>query len=187
MMGGEPMSQQRDERGRGFPDGHPLSEQPRWRQDFPTDMTADDVLARREFTKFLVLTSGAFVAGQGWIGLMSLLRDDQPLPERRVAAEADVPARGVVEFHYPTDGAPCLLIRLGDGRLVAYGQECSHLSCAVIPHPERDEMHCPCHNGYFEIQEGRPIAGPPRRPLPRIKLAVRDGVIYATGVELRTV
>jgi Rieske Fe-S protein len=170
-----------------YPDGRPLSEQPRWRQDFPTDIPQDDALARREFTKFLVLTSGAFVAGQGWIGLMSLLGDGGPLPEKRIAAETDVRAASVVEFRYPTDDDPCLLIRLGDGRLVAYGQQCSHLSCAVIPEPERGQLRCPCHDGYFEINEGRPIAGPPRRPLPRIKLEVRDGVIYATGVELHTV
>jgi Rieske Fe-S protein len=181
------MSLSPGEPDRAYPDGRPLSEQPRWRQDFPTDIPEDDALARREFTKFLVLTSGAFVAGQCWIALMSLLRGEKPLPEKRIAAERDVVSGGVVEFRYPTDDDPCLLIRLGDGRLVAYGQQCSHLSCAVIPEPERGHLRCPCHNGYFEINEGRPIAGPPRRPLPRIKLAVRDGVIYATGVELRTV
>ena len=57
----------------------------------------------------------------------------------------------------------------------------------MIPEPEQGRPRCPCHNGYFEINEGRPIAGPPRRPLSRIQLAVRDGVVYATGVELRTV
>jgi Rieske Fe-S protein len=185
------MSISQGDQDRDYPDGRPLSEQPRWRQDFPTDVPADDALARREFTKFLVLTSGAFVAGQCWIGLMSLLRDDRPLPEKRIAAEADVPLHGVHEFRYPTDDDPCLLIRLPDGtpngKLVAYGQQCSHLSCAVIPQPERGQLHCPCHHGYFEIHEGRPIAGPPRRPLPRIQLAVREGAIYATGVELRTV
>jgi Rieske Fe-S protein len=169
-----------------YPDGRPLAEQPRWRRDFPIDVPDDDALARREFTKFLVLTSGAFVAGQCWIGLMSLLRTEQPLPDKRIAAERDVRPGGVVEFRYPTDDDPCLLIRLRDGRLVAYGQQCSHLSCAVIPEPERGHLRCPCHNGFFEITEGRPIAGPPRRPLPRIKLEVRDGVIYATGVEVRT-
>jgi len=45
---------------------------------------------------------------------------------------------------------------------------------------------CPCHHGYFDAQTGQPLAGPPRRPLPRITLALRDGVIYAKGVELRT-
>lgn len=174
------------EQDREYPDGRPLAEQPRWRQDFPTDIPEDDALARREFTKFLVLTSGAFVAGQCWIGLMSLLRTDTPFPRKQLAAENDVPPGGVVEFRYPSDDDPCLLIRLRDGRLVAYGQQCSHLSCAVIPDPEHGQLHCPCHNGYFEINEGRPIAGPPRRPLPRITLEVRDGIIYAIGVELRT-
>src|SRR5262245_48074920 len=181
------MSPSRGEPDRDYPDGRPLSEQPRWRQDFPTDTPEDEVLARREFTKFLVLTSGAFVAGQCWIGLMSLLREEKPFPETRLAAETDVPPRRVIEFRYPTADDPCLLIRLSGGGLVAYAQQCSHLSCAVIPDPEQGQLRCPCHNGYFEINEGRPIAGPPRRPLPRIKLEVRDGVIYATGVEVRTV
>src|SRR5215467_4539289 len=91
---------------RAYPDGRPLSEQPRWRQDFPTDVPEDHALARREFTKFLVLTSGAFVAGQCWIGAMSLLREKSP--EQRIAAEGDVPAGGVVEFRYPTADDPCL-------------------------------------------------------------------------------
>jgi Rieske Fe-S protein len=181
------MSVSEGDQDRVYPDGRPAAEQPRWRQDFPTDIPDDDALARREFTKFLVLTSAAFVAGQGWIGLMALLRRDDPSPEKRIAREADVPPGGVVEFRYPTDDDPCLLIRLADGRLVAYGQQCSHLSCAVVPEPDRGQLRCPCHNGYFEIGEGRPIAGPPRRPLPRVRLEVRDGGIYATGVELRTV
>ncbi len=180
------MSVSPGDQDRTYPDGRPLSEQPRWRQDFPTDIPADDALARREFTKFLVLTSGAFVAGQCWIGLMSLLGGDAPPPRKRIAAEAEVPPGGVVEFRYPDD-EPCLLIRTADGRLVAYAQQCSHLSCAVIPEPARGQLRCPCHNGYFEVNEGRPIAGPPRRPLSRIRLEVEDGVIYATGVELRTV
>jgi len=36
-----------------------------------------------------------------------------------------------------------------------------------------------------EIYGGRPIAGPPRRPLARIRLEVRAGFICATGVEFR--
>src|SRR3954453_14961010 len=109
-----------DEQDRTYPDGRPLSEQPRWCRDFPTDVPEDQALARREFTKFLVLTSGAFVAGQGWIGLSNLRRDEQPFPEKAVAVDREVVPGGVVEFRYPTDNDPCLLIRLRDGRLVAY-------------------------------------------------------------------
>lgn len=181
------MDQSQGEQDRSYPDGRPHAQQPQWRQDFPTDVPEDQALARREFTKFLVLTSGGFVAGQCWIGAMSLFRDGAPPPEKRIAAEDDVPPGGVVEFRYPSDDDPCLLLRLADGRLVAYGQQCSHLSCAVIPEPGGERLRCPCHNGSFETAEGRPVAGPPRRPLPRVTLAVREGIIYATGVEHRTV
>jgi Rieske Fe-S protein len=58
--------------------------------------------------------------------------------------------------------------------------------CAVRPEMDRDRLHCPCHAGYFDLATGRPIAGPPRRPLPRIVLEQRDGSIYAIGVERRT-
>jgi Rieske Fe-S protein len=181
------MNNPRDDQGREFPDGRPPEEQPPWRQDFPTDMPADDALARREFTKFLVLTSGAFAAGQAWIGAMSLLGGEREFPRKRIAAVDDVSINGVVEFNYPDENTPCLLVRLDEKRFVAYGQQCSHLSCAVIPHPKEGKLHCPCHHGYFEINEGRPIAGPPRRPLPRVVLEVSKVAVYAVAVELRTV
>jgi Rieske Fe-S protein len=47
-------------------------------------------------------------------------------------------------------------------------------------------LHCPCHEGLFDLRSGRPIAGPPRRPLPRIVLEVRERDVYAIGVEQRT-
>lgn len=49
------------------PDGRPAAEQPRWRQDFPIDAAQDEYVARRDFTKFMVLTSLAFAVGQLWI------------------------------------------------------------------------------------------------------------------------
>jgi nitrite reductase/ring-hydroxylating ferredoxin subunit len=180
------MSLSQGELSREYPDGRPADRQPSWRQDFPTDVPEDDQVGRREFTKFLVLTSGAFVAGQCWIGLTSLLRHRGPLPERPLARLDELSPGAVREFRYPTDDDPCLLIRLRDGRLVAYDQRCTHLSCAVIPEPDAGRLRCPCHNGSFEIAGGAPLAGPPPRPLPRVVLEVRDGVVYATGVELRT-
>lgn len=162
------------------------ADEPSWRRDFPLDIPADDALARREFTKFLVLTSGAFATGQCWIGAMSLLTRHGPYPEQPIVAEEQLLPGGVVEFRYPSEADPCLLIRLQDGRLVAYGQKCTHLACAVVPDVPAGRMLCPCHNASFELEQGRPLAGPPRRPLVRILLAVRGGTIYATGVELRT-
>ncbi len=39
----------------------------------------------------------------------------------------------------------------------------------------------------IELDTGRPVVGPPRRPLQRIQLEIRDDTVFATGVELRTV
>lgn len=170
---------------RVYPNNRPLDEQPHWIRDFPTDIPDDELVARREFVKFLVLTSGAFATGQCWIAMAG---QPQPsdLPRKRIASLAELRARKVIDFRYPTDDDPCLLLRLGDERIVAYGQKCPHLACAVVPNLDRKELYCPCHNGRFEIVDGRPIAGPPRRPLPRVTLDIQDNEIFATGVELRT-
>ena len=34
---------------------------------------------------------------------------------------------------------------------------------------------------------GRPLSGPPQRPLARVLLTVQDGNVVATGIEKRTV
>ena len=49
------------------PDGRPIDDQPAWRRDFPIDWPQDHDVERRDFVKFLTLTSFAFVAGQLWI------------------------------------------------------------------------------------------------------------------------
>ena len=59
------------------PDGRPAAEQPAWRHDFPIDWPEDHYVARRDFTKFLGLSSLAFVVGQVWIGLKSLFDRDR--------------------------------------------------------------------------------------------------------------
>ncbi|MGH7506598.1 MAG: hypothetical protein ACRELX_13140, partial [Longimicrobiales bacterium] len=46
------------------PDGQPWEQQPKWRRDFPIDWPRDEYVARRDFTRFLVLVSGGFVVGQ---------------------------------------------------------------------------------------------------------------------------
>ena len=89
-------------------------------------------------------------------------------------------------FNYPGEHDPCVLVRLGEAELVAYSQKCTHLSCAVIPRPDRGDIHCPCHEGYFDLRSGRPIAGPPPRPLPKIVISIRGREVYATGIEWRT-
>ncbi|MDQ1349630.1 MAG: Rieske (2Fe-2S) protein [Acidobacteriota bacterium] len=168
------------------PDGRPADEQPQWRRDFPVDVPQDQYVARREFTKFLVLTSFAFVAGQAWILAKSLLGRRSSSPEAAIARLDEVPVGGFRQFDYPGPGEPKLLVRLGPSAVVAFDQRCTHLSCPVLPQVEQGRFHCPCHEGSFDLATGRPLSGPPRRPLPRVELELRDGVIWAVGVTERT-
>jgi len=170
------------------PDGRPMAEQPTWRRDFSIDWPRDQHVARREFSKFLVLTSGAFVVGQGWIAAQSLVRRRRSPPARvRIASARDLAPGAAMMFAYPGEHDACLLIRLPDGALVAYSQKCTHLSCAVVPELEKGILRCPCHEGIFDLASGRNIAGPPPRPLPRVEIEVDGDDIYAVGVEARTI
>ncbi|MCI0485382.1 MAG: Rieske 2Fe-2S domain-containing protein [Blastocatellia bacterium] len=166
------------------PDGRPLSEQPRWRRDFPIDWPEDHYVARRDFTKFMALTSLAFVAGQFWIGFQNIFRKRRGEPAiSRIAAISDISVGGAITFNYPEEHDKCVLVRTGENSFVAYSQACTHLSCAVVPEPDKGHFRCPCHEGYFDIATGRPTAGPPRRPLERIALRFNGDAIYAAGQE----
>jgi Rieske Fe-S protein len=168
------------------PDNRADAEQPPWRRDFPIDVPQADYVARRDFTKFLGLTSLAFVVGQFWIGVQSWLRRRERPPIQPIARLDDIPVGGARMFHYPGPHDSCLLLRPAQDKLLAYNQKCTHLSCAVVPDMERGCLFCPCHHGVFDLSSGRPIAGPPRRPLSVVALELRDGTVYATGLESRT-
>jgi Rieske Fe-S protein len=169
------------------PDAKPWAEQPHWRRDFAIDWPEDNFIARRDFAKFLVLTSCAFVAGQGWIAAKSTFAERGALPRRRIASVHDLRPGSALVFHYPGEHDNCLLIRTHEGALLAYSQKCTHLACAVVPRLDKGVLHCPCHEGYFDLATGRNIAGPPPRPLPVIELEVAGDEVFAVGVRQRTV
>jgi nitrite reductase/ring-hydroxylating ferredoxin subunit len=170
------------------PDFRPAGQQPAWRQDFPIDWPQDGYVERRDFMKFMVLTSLAMTVGQFWIAAQNWIRGRRPPPNGRLIASLDaLPIGGSLVFAYPGDHDNCLLVRLSETDLVAYNQKCTHLSCAVIPRPDQGDIHCPCHEGIFDLRTGRPMAGPPRRPLDRVTLVVHGRDVYATGIVARTV
>ncbi len=103
-----------------------------------------------------------------------------------VARLDEIPVGGARPFRYPGPDGHALLVRVAADRLVAYDRACTHLLCPVVPAVDQGRLHCPCHNGNFDLETGRPTSGPPERPLARIHLEVRDGVVYATGREVRT-
>jgi Rieske Fe-S protein len=134
----------------------------------------------------MVLTSAGLTLGQLWIGAQNWYRTRSGQPAmQRIASVDDVAVGAVVGFTYPDEHERCLLVRLTASEFVAFNQECTHLSCAVIPRPAEGSFYCPCHEGRFDLRTGVPTAGPPRRPLKRIVLQMRGRDIYAVAVEAR--
>ena len=165
------------------PDFVPDEAQPAWRQDFPIDWPQDLYVERRDFMKFMVLTSAAFAVGQLWIGAQHWWRKrtSEALIQRVVSVD-DVAVGAAVEFTYPNEHESCLLVRLSAAEFVAFSQKCTHLSCAVYYAVERDRLECPCHEGYFSAANGRVLQGPPPRPLPQIVLEQRGDDLVAVGM-----
>jgi Rieske Fe-S protein len=169
------------------PDFAPLDAQPAWRQDFPIDWPQDLYVERRDFVKFMVLTSAALTAGQLWIAAQNWYRQRTGRPPmQRIASVDDIAVGAAIGFSYPNEHEPCLLVRLTTSEFVAFGQKCTHLSCAVVPRPQEGSFYCPCHEGRFDLRTGVPTAGPPRRPLTRVLLEMRGADVYAVGLEERT-
>ena len=157
---------------------------PLWRDEITIEAADERYVTRRQFTKFLVLTSFGMFVGQIWILARSLFfRGGGTVAPVRVGGVDDLPVGGSRVFHFPSPEDPCLLIRTEAERYVAYSQKCTHLSCAVYFDPEKRRIECPCHEGAFSATDGRVLQGPPPRPLPRIRVERRGDDLVATGVE----
>jgi nitrite reductase/ring-hydroxylating ferredoxin subunit len=154
-----------------------------WRSDFPIEWEGDNYVSRREMVKFLTLGS-LVMAVANWFmvfGSRFLRRSSKKL--QLLGPSSDLKTNGSMIFRYPTAQDPCIAVRTPAGKLVAYSQVCTHLSCAVIYDRTENSLFCPCHNGRFNLEQGAPVSGPPTRPLPRITLEERDGHIFATERE----
>jgi len=113
----------------------------------------------------------------------------------KIANVAEVPPGSQVSFvlRRNPDGSPgqhpAILIRLTEDKaavvgkeFVAYSAICTHLGCIVSYKSEEDTIFCPCHAGYFDPTNGKVISGPPKKPLPEVKLRIdENGDIYAEG------
>ena len=155
-----------------------------WREEFSVAAAEQGYVERRQFGKYLVLTSAAMFAGQLWLLAKDWFSKSAKTawPSRVVAREGDIAVGQAKVFTYPGPRDNCLLVRLSETKYVAYSQKCTHLSCAVIYSAEHKRLECPCHEGYFSIEDGHVLQGPPPRPLPQVELAIQDGQLIATGL-----
>lgn len=153
------------------------------RNDFPIDWNDDEYVSRRDFFKFLTVSSGglamASIGMAAWSKLPRHRRSFEPKPIHG----ADALAVGAwMQFEYPRPGDTCILVRTAPETYAAFSRRCTHLSCPVIWQPGEHRLYCPCHEGAFSIRDGRVLQGPPARPLPQIELELHDGDLFAVGV-----
>lgn len=159
------------------------SSAPLWQDEFPVFTAEERYVSRRQFTKFLTLTSLGMFVGNLWILARSALRRAPVYRRQAVASLDEIPVGGVKIFAYPTANDPCILVRTALESYVAYSQKCTHLSCAVYYEKEKDRLACPCHQGFFSIADGSVLQGPPQRPLPRVALEQAAGQLVAVRLE----
>lgn len=159
-------------------------QQPIWRRDFPYTSEGEETVTRREFTRYLMLASGAFAGGNVAVAAWTSARSLPVGEPRRVVALADVPVGGTYLFRYPDEGEPAILVRTAEDSVVAWSQKCTHLGCVVYYAAEEQLLECPCHEGFFDVHTGEVTAGPPERPLPAITLEIRDKDVWAVGYDV---
>jgi nitrite reductase/ring-hydroxylating ferredoxin subunit len=159
------------------------SSAPLWQDEFPVFTADERYVNRRQFTKFLTLTSFGMLVGNLWIFARSILYRAPSFPRRAIASVDELPVGGVKIFAYPTAADPCILVRTGADTWVAYSQKCTHLSCAVFYAREENRLECPCHQGFFSITDGAVLQGPPQRALPRVVLEKHGGQLVAVRME----
>lgn len=117
-----------------------------------------------------------------------------PYEKRRVAALNELCVGQPVDFHYPDDASPCIMLKLGkaapggvgpDGDVVAYSMLCTHQGCPVNFDPSTVTLKCPCHYSIFDAElGGQMVVGQATENLPQITLEVdqNDGSIHAVAV-----
>ena len=143
---------------------------------FPIRQSEEHHVSRRLFAQFACCSAVAF--GAAWLGKGKLLELPLGTSPRCVAHVSELSVGEYKLFRYPTENDPCILVRLSESEFAAYSQSCTHLLCPVQFRPEQKQFHCPCHEGFFSAEDGRVLAGPPRRALPRYPLEIRDGQIW---------
>ncbi len=66
------------------------------------------------------------------------------------------------------------IVRAREGNFYALSAVCTHLGCITNWKQEEDVIACPCHGSRF-AKDGRKVAGPAPRSLPRYAMTLEEG------------
>lgn len=84
-------------------------------------------------------------------------------------AKADIPSQGALVYREAR-----VVLMHANGAYYALSLVCTHLGCTL--NVTGEQIACPCHGSEFD-QRGRVLKGPADRPLRRLRVEERDGVV----------
>ena len=124
---------------------------------------------RRSFLDILLGVSG--VASLASV-LYPVLRHLKPLPRAGPVGPTRLTRDEVTKLekeHFvivPVSGKRVLVLQNAAQQLLALDAKCTHEGCTVQYLAGESVIWCACHNARFDL-DGRVLAGPPPRPLPK--------------------
>lgn len=94
-------------------------------------------------------------------------------PGPLVARVSQLASGRAVTFNDPITGDPGVLLKLGDGSIVAFDAVCTHAGCTVEYDRGSGYLLCPCHGAAFDpTHDAQVVAGPTDQPLAPIPIHV---------------
>jgi len=124
---------------------------------------------RRSFLDFFLgASSVAWVASV----LYPVVRYLKPLPRAGAVGPTRLTREELAKLdkdHFvivPVSGKRVLVLQNAAQEILAVDAKCTHEGCTVQYLPGESAIWCACHNARFDL-DGRVMAGPPPRPLPK--------------------
>jgi arsenite oxidase small subunit len=118
-------------------------------------------------------------------------------PRVKVANLNDLKLNAPLDFSYPLENEPNIIVKLGakaqggigpGGDIVAFSLLCQHQGCRY--NVSGSSGYCPCHASSFDLASGGAVTGGPALyPVPQVLLELDSstGDIYATGMTPPTI
>jgi cytochrome b6-f complex iron-sulfur subunit len=135
---------------------------------------------RRQFLEFLSRVFLGIWALAGAGALAAYLK----APERSEASAERMVSVGMLadlplgEARLVRHGVkPFFVIRTGPTHVIAVSAVCTHVRCILAYDRDRRSLHCPCHDGRFDLG-GNVISGPPPKPLTTYEVSTRAGEVF---------
>jgi len=136
-------------------------------------------LTRRDFLKltnrFLLAIGGIAIIGPIVAYFFPTNLQEMPSEPVQVCPEEELPPNSSKTIRFGR--YPAIVINTDQG-LRAFSAVCTHFACIVKWDPDRNQIACPCHEGYFDPYDGAVVSGPPPTPLEALQVEIVGGEIF---------